>query len=119
MEKAALIKNAVILLGVILLGSAGYYLYLQEGDLLVGLADEDMTAQLERESRSFIARQNEIRKINLRTELFADTRFTTLRSNSTPVPTLQTGRRNPFESINFFITNTENATLNSGSGNTP
>lgn len=96
-----IIQNGIILIGFVLLAAAGYYLYLQQGDQLLQLADADLTAQLERESRTFIAKQNELRSIKLETELFSDSRFTDLRSFSVAVPELRTGRSNPFSEINF------------------
>ena len=96
-----IIQNGIILIGFMLLAAAGYYLYLQQGDMLLELADDDLTAQLERESQTFITKQRELEAIELEMELFNDPRFSELRSFATPVPILPTGRSNPFSEVDF------------------
>lgn len=94
-----IVQNCMILLGFLLLAAAGYYLYLQQGDMLLELANTELNAQLEQETQAFIARQAELTSISLDLSLFADSRFQSLRSFATPVPALPEGRENPFAPV--------------------
>ena len=116
MNMKKIIQNGIILIGFTLLAAAGYYLYLQQGDLLLELADDDLTAQLERESQAFIAKQNELRSIDLELELFDDERFMDLRSFATPVPDLEVGKENPFAEVDFEVLELERTTGSGASG---
>ncbi|MEM9336375.1 MAG: hypothetical protein AAGA35_00780 [Patescibacteria group bacterium] len=99
-----IIQNAVVIVGFLLIAGVGYYLYLQQGELLLDTTNEQLTLQLERDAQTFIARQNELRQIDLQLDLFTDARFESLLSFDRPVPTLPIGRDNPFQPVSGVVT---------------
>lgn len=93
---SSLIKNILIVLGLIVTAALGYYLFvIEQGAVISG--NERVTAQAEIETQEFLQRLNELKNISLSDSLFADQRFRSLIDNSRPVPTLPIGKQNPFQ----------------------
>lgn len=89
------LKNIFILLGLLLTAGLGYYIYTTQGSL--NLAEQDRDFSIEAESADLIGKIDSIKRITIDEQLFADPRFTNLRSFATPVPVSPIGRDNPFE----------------------
>lgn len=92
------VKNIMFLILVFAVGGLGFYLYSNEGFNVFNIKENEQLAfNLEKETASFIRKLQVLEGIDLQTELFADPRFTSLKSYATPVPERNVGRTNPFE----------------------
>jgi len=94
-----MIKNIIVVLGLILLLAAGYYLFvINDSGLEAG--NQVVLNQAEAETRELLQRLNELKAIELDTAIFSDDRFTS-RVDVVPVLTpQQVGRDNPFLPVN-------------------
>ena len=95
---STLFQNVIVLFGIVLLAVLGYFLYMQNsGTNAIGPGNREVSAQAAAETETFLRRLNELRGIELSSDIFFDPRFTSLIDFSTPVPGFQVGRSNPFE----------------------
>lgn len=90
--------NLLILIGLLVIASLGYYLY--SNDVFTEVRQNEQNFQVEARSADFVRRLDELKQIKINTDLFADPRFTSLQDFSTEVPVLPVGRENPFENEN-------------------
>lgn len=90
-------QNIAVLLGIITLAVAGYYLYTQQGATILqtGTDDAELEAMLANTAQ-FIEHRRELDRIALNLNVFEDPHFTTLRSFSAPILQQPIGRDNPF-----------------------
>lgn len=89
--------NLVIVLGLITVAFAGYYMYTQQATNGIGFNANDETLQnmLTRTS-AFTAYRQELDAVQMDMSLFEDERFRSLREFSTPIQEQPIGRPNPF-----------------------
>lgn len=90
---ANLIQNIVVLLGLVALGVLGWYIYNSNGSFTLETSGAD---QLEREIQEFIQKQNTLQNITIDTSILTNSTFRNLEAVSSPVPTQERGRSNPF-----------------------
>lgn len=94
-----MIKKLIVALTILILLGLGYFLFIERnGVSLEILTQNNLSDQLVENSQVFIERAAALRQIRIDLTLFDDPRFTSLRSYSTPVPTLPIGKPNIFES---------------------
>jgi hypothetical protein len=93
---SANIQNLIVILGIVVIASLGYYLYTQNSaaQLNNGMVDN----QVALETSLFIDRLARLGAITLDTSLFSDARFKNLADFSEPVVAQPIGRDNPFSS---------------------
>ncbi len=96
---SSIIQNILILGGLLLLVAFGYYVYLQGGFGLSVSDTDPVTLQNQRNTQEFLVRLNELKTIDVNTDLFARQRFQDLQDNSSPLPLFPTGRTNPFAAV--------------------
>ena len=90
------LRNILILLGIILIGGLGWFMFDQNRQMELKMTGGD-GVNIQVETQRFIQQQNALRQISVTTELSNDSNFQSLFSISTPVPSFPTGRANPFE----------------------
>lgn len=89
------VKNGLILIGLIILGGLGYYLFVLRADSeLVSSTTNTGAARLA--SERFVQELNAIKVVELDDSLFADPRFRSFQNYSKPLIPQPTGRANPF-----------------------
>lgn len=93
----SLLKNIVIIVGLLGIAALGYFLYVQNETSNLATSDAEMTNKLAIEANDFLRRLNDLKAITLDTEVFEDPRFASLIDFSTPIKTEDIGRTNPFE----------------------
>lgn len=91
-----MVKNIIIVLGLILLLVLGYYLFVINRDSGVDSSNEIVVNRAEAETREFLQRLNELKTIELNTTILSDARFQSLVEYTEPVSTVLVGRENPF-----------------------
>jgi hypothetical protein len=95
---SAFLQNTLIVGGLVLVGLAGYYLYVQNATLEV--QDDPLSMQIQLETADFLRKLNELKAIELNGDIFADPRFSTLINFSVPVLPEPFGTTDPFYSQN-------------------
>lgn len=98
------LKNILIVLGLITIGFAGYYMYVLRGETTLSLEDtsNDYQSVLSR-TQVFIEHSRELNAITLELSLFEDSRFYSLQSYSRPLEELESGRSNPFAPVGTTV----------------
>ena len=92
--------NLSIVLGLITIAFAGYYLYTQRSASILASSPSDQTMQnMLNNTKSFIEYRQLLDKIVLDTQFFEDPKFTSLRSFTTEIIEQPIGRPNPFSEI--------------------
>lgn len=92
------VQNIIIILGIILIASLGYYLYTQSDS--ISLQNGQVNNQAAAETSQFLARLNELKSITLKADIFSDPRFQSLEDSSKVVVPVPVGRSNPFTPTN-------------------
>jgi len=95
-----IITNLVIVLGVITVAFAGYYVFIQQGESGLGFNSNEQTMQnMLNNTQVFITRRQALDRVDLNTAvgIFEDAQFRSLRSFSTPIQERPVGRENPFD----------------------
>jgi len=96
---SAFIKNTVFLGLITIVAVLGYYLFvIKDNSSLVG--NSAVINQADAESREFLQRLQEIKSVDLDTEVLRDERFRALVDFSTDIKVVPVGRPNPFEPTN-------------------
>ncbi len=89
------VKNGLTLLGILVVGSLGYYLFVVQGNS--DLSDSVATANSAKlASDQFLRELNNIKDIDLDGTFFQDTRFQSFEDYTLPVAESDKGRTNPF-----------------------
>ena len=93
-------KNLSVVLGLVTVAFAGYYLFTQNssGDLAFNENDQMMTNMLNN-TQVFIEYSQALNEVQMNIGLFEDERFQSLRSFSTPIQTQPVGRPDPFAEV--------------------
>ena len=95
----SILKNIIVVVGLVLIAGLGYYLYTQNIGLNTNSGNTEVSNQSVAETEAFLRRLNDLKKIQLDQSLFSDARFIGLTSYETEVQPLPTGRNNPFKKI--------------------
>ncbi len=88
------LQNLIALLGIVVIGGVGYYLYVSNSGLEGTTISTANEASIQ--AAQFLSRLNELKTLNLDDSIFNDPRFRSLvdmRADVMPVPV---GRPNPF-----------------------
>ena len=91
------LQNILILVGLVLIVFVGWYMYNENQRTAL---DTGEGSNLQADIQSFIQLQTTLRGISIDTSLLEDPRFQSLESVTGPVPTLDSGRDNPFVPAN-------------------
>lgn len=95
-----MIKNIIVAFSVVLLLALAYYLFFMGNDMdLEFTSTEAVSAQLLQNTQVFVERQRTMQQIDLKTDLFQDSRFRELSSFAPAVPVVQVGKRQLFDTI--------------------
>lgn len=94
-----LVKNGLTLIGLIIVGGLGYYLFVLRSGFDVSLDAEGGLSQAQLASEQFLRELNQIKNIELSDELFLDQRFRSLVDFTQPVSEQPVGRENPFAPV--------------------
>jgi len=90
-----MIKNIIIVCGLLLLIGFGYYLIVLE-DQNIQSRNQQVITNAQVEAQEFLQRLQNIQSIELDTDILTDPRFTNRVDYTTPVPAVPVGRDNPF-----------------------
>lgn len=93
------LKNATVIIGLIVIAGLGYYLFLMQQDENVTLESQNTVGEARLASARFIRELNAIQSLEISTNLFSDPRFRSLVDFSRPVLPLPVGRDNPFAPV--------------------
>lgn len=97
--------NLSLILGLITVAFAGYYMYTQRDSTVLSFDSNAQTMEdMLNNTRVFIERRQTLDKINLNLQFFDDPRLLSLRSFSTPVTERPVGRPNPFAETGIINT---------------
>lgn len=94
-----LVKNGLILIGLLVIGGLGYYLFVLNADSDLAFEGIGGANEAQLASEQFLKQLNDIKTFELSSELFEDQGFRALVDFSTPVPAHPVGRNNPFAPI--------------------
>ncbi len=98
---SATIKYSLIVLGLLLIGGAAYYLLVTSSTDTVSFeSNEAVTQNMLANSQLFIDRREKLEAVSLDTSLFTNERFTSLRPFVAQVPPQPVGRPDPFAPAN-------------------
>ena len=93
------IKNTLIVGGLIALAALGYYLFVINDSSVIKVNNEQVSLQAEAETQDFLRRLNELKTVELSDTLFTNTGFLRLVDYSTPIQPQEVGRENPFSPV--------------------
>lgn len=100
-------KNIFIVLGLVTVAFAGYYMYTTQGSALLNTTNDEVVLQnMLENTQVFITHRQKLNGINISksVSLFEDERFISLRSFSAPVEEVPIGRSDPFSEIGVGTT---------------
>jgi hypothetical protein len=92
----SLIKNIIIIGGLVALAGIGYYLFVIQGNATLNTGGTGGISQAEIETQAFLRQLEDLQAINISTAIFQDQRFRSLQDFSSIVNRVQSGRSNPF-----------------------
>lgn len=93
-------KNLLIILGLITVAAAGYYLFsIRSATTLDTAVSGQSLESMLQNTQVFIERRQELDQIKLDVSVLEDPRFNTLRSYSDPVEEKPIGRPDPFADV--------------------
>ena len=93
------VKNGLTLIGLIIIGGLGYYLFVMNGSSNLSIDDEGGINEAQLASEQFLRQLEEIKKFELSDEIFVDQRFRSLVDFTEPIPSQPVGRENPFAPV--------------------
>ncbi len=94
-----LLKNALVILGLVAVLALGFYLYLNQSDSELVTVNEGVRNQALIESQAFLRRLQELREVKLDDSLFFDERFQSLVDFRRETETVEIGRNNPYAPV--------------------
>lgn len=95
MSKTA--KNLIIVLGLITVAFAGYFMFMQQSSTTLSFETNDTVLRnMLSNSQVFIERRRQLEGIELNLDFFIDDRLLSLQSFDTPIVEQPVGRDNPF-----------------------
>ena len=90
--------NLAVVLGLITVAFAAYYIYTQEGSSLVDDEQNRQTMQnMLQKTQAFIGYGQTLKTVDLDVNIFEDERFNSFRSYTTPIQERPIGRTDPFD----------------------
>lgn len=89
-------NNTLIIVGVVVIGAAGLYLFLNRGVAELALETPTVPSDVLTNTQLFMERRAVLESIKLDTQVLSDPRFTALKAFSGPIPPRPVGRGNPF-----------------------
>lgn len=92
------VKNGLIILGLLVVGGLGYYLFVMQSDSAL-TTDTARVNEAQLAGQQFLSELREIRTYNLSNSLFSDERFRSFVDFTLPVSEQPVGRDNPFAPI--------------------
>jgi len=92
----SIIKNIIVIGGLLALAGIGYYLFVIQGDSTLNSGGSLEAGSAEIETQAFLNRLEDLQNINISTSLFQDARFRSLTDFSTVINRVPSGRDNPF-----------------------
>jgi hypothetical protein len=102
-----LTKNILVVLGLLTVGYAGYYLFTSQATAIINASDENETVyqNMLANTEVFIVRSQELDTMDLDIDVLDDARFRSLHAFTRPIEDQPTGRTNPFAAAesNSFI----------------
>lgn len=93
------VKNFAVFGGLAIVAILGYYLFVIKDSSTISAGDV-VASQADAETREFLQRLQDLRTVDLDTDVLRDPRFKTLVDFSTDIVTVPVGRANPFEPAN-------------------
>ena len=96
---ASFAKNAFSLVGIIVLGVLGYYLFMMNGASSLSVGDRERLNEAQLASEQFLKELHALEDIELSDQLFVDARFRSFVDFTKPVESLPVGRENPFAPV--------------------
>lgn len=97
--------NLVIVLGLITVAFAGYYIYTQQAANSLVFTENDQTLQnMLNRTAAFTSYRQELDAVEMDIGLFEDERFRSLRNFTTPIQERPIGRPNPFADTTASVT---------------
>lgn len=90
------LKNTSTIIGLLIIGGLGYYLFVMQKDDTVSLNSDSTVEEARLASARFIRELNAIKSLEISDNLFNDPRFRSFVDFSRPVPPQSVGRSNPF-----------------------
>jgi len=98
--------NIAIVLGLITIAFAGYYMYIQRSVNTLNFESNEQTMQnMLNNTHVFIEYRQTLNNIELDVNLFEDRGFTSLRSFTTPIKDHPVGRPDPFADLKIKTAN--------------
>lgn len=91
-----IINNILAILGLLILGGLGFYLFVLDGSATLS-SDTLSRTDAELKNQQFLRQIAELRSNDLSGDIFSDDRFTSLVDFTLPVRQSEVGRDNPFE----------------------
>ena len=92
----SLIKNIIVIGGLLALAGIGYYLFVIQGDSTLNTGGVADAGSADIETQAFLNRLEDLQNINISTSIFQDARFRSLTDFSTIINRVESGRSNPF-----------------------
>lgn len=93
-------KNLVIILGLITVAFAGYFMFMQQDATTLSFDTNDQVMQnMLTNSQLFIERRQQLEQVVLDTSFFADPRFTSFETYNTDIIEQPIGRSDPFATV--------------------
>lgn len=99
---SSIIKKLIIALGITIILGAGYYFYTTLNTASQGTLADEYTisgSPVSLRTQKIVADINVVESYSLDVSLFLDKRFTTLIDTRVIIPDVETGRINPFASV--------------------
>lgn len=93
------VKNGLTLIGLIIVGGLGYYLFVIQADSDISLDSENALGSAQIASERFLRELDEIKTFELSNEIFTDQRFRSFVDFTLPVSEQPIGRTNPFAPV--------------------
>lgn len=91
-----LVKNGLTLIGLIIVGMLGYYLFVMNSATNLSQGERNRMNEAQLASEQFLKELEAIQDFELSDQIFADERFRSFVEFTKPVQPLPTGRDNPF-----------------------
>lgn len=89
--------NLVVILGLTTVAFASYYIYTKQHSSAVSFDSNDQAIQdMLKNTQAFIGYGQTLRKVDLKLDFFANEKFRSLHTYSTPIQEQDMGRRDPF-----------------------
>ena len=91
---ASIIKNIIVVIGLLALAGVGYYLFVANHDATIQTTGGSASAEVE--TQAMLKRLEDLQSIRISTEILRDSKFQSLRSFNSVVSRVPVGRSEPF-----------------------